>query len=317
MSPFGVKVIQGVFGAAEHVAPRFVGRAAFEIFCRTPNPKKLTEGEKRAICRAASFMAEARHHRIPTKSGCVAMHEFRPPQRRADAGTVLVLHGWRSRSEYMKALIMGYRDAGYRVLSLDLPGHGGSPGRRLTMVSAVQAVRAAGEWFGPFAAVVGHSFGGAVAANAVAGSVQGIPALEASTMVLIAAPSSMPLLFEEFGRMLNLGPRTQSAVAWQVERIAGRPLREFDASLLARKPVPTLVIHAPEDREVSSSHAQSYGTAGDHVVLHWAPGLGHRRILSDPAVVEAAVRFVADNSATVLAAVRSSAVPAARQLSMP
>ena len=108
----------------------------------------------------------------------------------------------------MKALIEGFRDAGYRVVSLDLPGHGHSSGRRLTMVSAVDAVRVVGEWFGPFAAIVGHSFGGAVAVNAVAGSVKGIPPLAADRLVLIAAPSSMPALFQSFGRFINLGTRS-------------------------------------------------------------------------------------------------------------
>jgi pimeloyl-ACP methyl ester carboxylesterase len=180
MASFGVKVIRRVFGAAEHVAPSVVGRAAFELFCRTPNPKSLSDAEKRAVRRATAFMADARHHRLPSKSGCVMVHEFRPRQGRVNAGTVLVIHGWRSRTEYMKALIEAYRDAGYRVMSLDLPGHGASSGRRLNLVIAVEAVRAAGEWFGPFAAVVGHSFGGAVAANALAGSVPDIPPLAAS-----------------------------------------------------------------------------------------------------------------------------------------
>ncbi len=299
MASFGVKVIRSVFGAAEHVAPRVVGRAAFELFCRTPNPKSLSEAERRAVGRASAFMAEARHHRLRTRTGCVMVHEFRPRQGRANAGTVLVIHGWRSRTEYMKALIEAYRDAGYRVMSLDLPGHGASSGRRLNLVIAVDAVRAAGEWFGPFAAVVGHSFGGAIAANAIAGSVPGIPPLAASKLVLIAAPSSMPALFDDFGRFLNLGPRSQAAIADQVHRVAGRPLKEFVGSVLARAPVPTLVIHAPDDREVSPDHAEHYVKAGEHVRLHWAPGLGHRRILADPGIVAEALGFVARQPAMV------------------
>jgi pimeloyl-ACP methyl ester carboxylesterase len=293
MTSFGVKVIRSMFGAAEHVAPHLVGRAAFELFCRTPSRKSLSEGERRAVSRAAPFMAEARHHRLRTRSDCVVVHEFRPRQGRDNAGTVLVIHGWRSRTEYMRSLIESYRDAGYRVMSLDLPGHGASPGRRLTMVSAVDAVRAAGEWFGPFEAVIGHSFGGAVAANAVAGSVPDIAPIAASRLVLIAAPSSMPAIFDDFGRFLNLGPRSRSAVADQVERIAGRPLVEFTGALLASAPVPTLVIHAPDDREVAPDHAEAYADAGSHVRLHWAPGLGHRRILADRGVVEKALDFVA------------------------
>ncbi|MCF6119850.1 lysophospholipase [Mesorhizobium muleiense] len=296
MASFGLKVIRGVFAAAEHVAPRLTGRAAFELFCRTPNAKILSDGERRAVDRAAGFMAEARHHRLKTKNGCVMVHEFRPEPGRRAAGTVLVIHGWRSRTEYMRTLIEAYRDAGYKVVSLDLPGHGQSQGRRLTLVSAVEAARLTGEWFGPFVAVVGHSFGGAVAANAVVGSVKDIPPLAAERLVLIAAPSSLPAIFNDFSRMLSVGPRSQAAMADRVERIAGRPLHEFTGDRqLASTPVPTLVIHAPDDREVSADHARLYAGAGDHVRLYWADGLGHRRILADRGVVERAVGFVAEH----------------------
>ncbi|RWE69245.1 alpha/beta fold hydrolase [Mesorhizobium sp.] len=295
MASFGLKVIRGVFAAAEHVAPRLTGRAAFELFCRTPNAKVLSDGERRAVDRAAGFMTEARHHRLKTKNGCVMVHEFRPEPGRRAAGTVLVIHGWRSRTEYMRTLIEGYRDAGYKVVSLDLPGHGQSQGRRLTLVSAVEAARLTGEWFGPFVAVVGHSFGGAVAANAVVGSVKNIPPLAAERLVLIAAPSSLPAIFNDFSRMLSVGPRSQAAMADRVERIAGRPLHEFVGDRqLASTPVPTLVIHAPDDREVSADHARLYAGAGDHVRLYWADGLGHRRILADRGVVERAIGFVAE-----------------------
>ncbi len=292
MASFGMKVIRRVFGAAEHISPRLGGRAAFELFCRTPSPRSMTDGERRAVERATDFMAEARHHRLKTTGGCVAMHEFRPRPGRA-IGSVLVIHGWRSRTEYMRALIEGYRDAGYKVVSLDLPGHGQSQGRRLTMVSAVDAARIAGEWFGPFDAVVGHSFGGAIATNAVAGSIRNIPPLAASRLVLIAAPSSLPAIFADFSRALNVGPRSQSVMADTVERIAGRPLHDFTGDRqLVEATVPTLVIHAPDDREVSADHARSYAGAGDHVELFWADGLGHRRILADKGVVKRAVGFV-------------------------
>jgi pimeloyl-ACP methyl ester carboxylesterase len=195
----------------------------------------------------------------------------------------------------MRSLISGFRDAGFRVASLDLPGHGWSPGRRLNMVVAVEAARAAGEWFGPFAAVVGHSFGGAVAVNAAVGSIPGIAPLAAERLVLIASPNSMSDVFEGFGRFVNLGRRTYSAMADQVRRISGRALPEYTGSRqLAGVPLPALVIHAPDDREVPAEDARTLASAGAHVRLHWADGLGHRRILSDPAVVERSVGFVTE-----------------------
>ncbi|WP_192245118.1 alpha/beta hydrolase [Mesorhizobium silamurunense] len=301
MASFGLKVIRGVFGAAEHIAPRLSGRAAFELFCRTPNVKALSDGERRAVERAAGFMAEARHHRLKTKTDCVAVHEFRPEPGRGSRGTVLIIHGWRSRTEYMRTLIEGFREAGFKVVSLDLPGHGHSLGRRLNMVNAVDAARVAGEWFGPFVAAVGHSFGGAIAANAVAASVKGMPPLAAQKLVLIAAPSSMPAIFDDFSHRLNVGPRSRVAMADRVTHLSGRPLSEFTGDRqLAEAPVPTLIIHAPDDREVHADHAKRYAEAGDHVRLHWAEGLGHRRILADKDVVARAVGFVTEERQSAL-----------------
>jgi len=292
MASFALKVTRAVFGAAERLAPPLAGRVAFELFCRTPDVNKPTPGERRALVQAAEFMAEARHHRLTTKGGaCIAVHEFRPEGE--PLGTVLVVHGWRSRTEHMRALIAGFRDAGYKVVSLDLPGHGQSRGRRLNLAIAVEAVATAGDWFGPFAAAVGHSFGGAVVANAVAGSVKGVPPLAAGRLVLIAAPGSLPMLFSEFSRMLNVGPRAQAAMADIVEQIAGHPLSDYTgARQLSAARVPALVVHARDDREVPPAHAELYASAGAHVRLHWADGLGHRRILADRDVVLRAVDFV-------------------------
>ena len=293
MTPFGLKVIRTLFGFGERVSPALAGRIAFELFCRTPNVNRPTDGERRAIERAAGFMAEARHHRLKTRAGCVAVHEFRPEPGRGQMGTVLVIHGWRSRTEFMRPLIEGYRAAGHRVVSLDLPGHGRSTGRRLHLVRALEAVRIAADWFGPFSAIVGHSFGGAVATNSAVGSVGKIAPVATDRLVLIAAPSSLERIFSNFSRMVNVGPRSQQGMARMVERISGRPLGEFvGGPQLAGTQLPALVIHAHDDKEVSADHAEDYASAGDHVQLRWADGLGHRRILADRAVIAHAVAFV-------------------------
>jgi pimeloyl-ACP methyl ester carboxylesterase len=302
MAPLWQKSIRALFWAGEHVAPSLAGRVAFELFARTPDARRPSERERRALERAAGLLVEARRHCLTSRFGRITAFEFRPAECRAWRGTVLVLHGWASRTEHMKALIEGLLAAGHRVISLDLPGHGHSAGRRLTMVSAVDAVHHAGQWFGPFAAVVGHSFGGAVAVNAAAASVKGIPPLAVDRLVLIAAPSSMPTLFRHFGRALNLGERTYRSFVDRVEAIAGNPLHHYVGSLqLGRIALPTLVLHSRDDREVAAWHAEDHARAGGHVRLEWLNGLGHRRILADPNVVARSVAFVSESDQVALA----------------
>ncbi|TWH01267.1 hypothetical protein L598_000100002480 [Mesorhizobium sp. J18] len=181
--------------------------------------------------------------------------------------------------------------------SVPLPGHGQSPGRR-----PVAAAHETAKWFGPFDVIVGHSFGGAVAVNAVAGSVDGIPPIDVGRLVLIAAPSSMPAIFEDFGRFLGLGPKTQTAVADQVQRIAGHPLEDYvGAAQLAGLDVPALVIHAPDDKEVPPRDAEAFAEAGPHVRLFWAPGRGHRRIIADPEILAQVKAFAAGDLGRVVA----------------
>lgn len=302
MASFGLKVIRALFRAGEALVPRLAGRAAFHLFSLTPRPGAMTTGEREAVARAAGFISEARHHRLRTSKGCVVVHEFRPDGGEPASGNVLVIHGWRSRTEYMAALIEGMRGAGLRVFSIDLPGHGASPGRRLTLPMAVEAVALAAEWWGPFAGIVSHSFGGAVTINAVAGSLPAIKPVEAQRLVLVAAPDSIADVLAGFGRMVGLGPRSLQAMKDHVRRISGRDIEDFDGSrLLSGLSVPTLIVHSPEDREVPAAAARAYGEAGPHVSIHWADGLGHRRILADAAIVNRTVGFVLGADAAPIA----------------
>jgi pimeloyl-ACP methyl ester carboxylesterase len=296
MASFGFMVIRGLFAVAEHVSPAATGRAAFELFSLVPRPGRMSIREQTALADAEPVMREGRQHRLKVQGGgWIVAYDFAPEHGRKGAPAVLVLHGWRSRAAFMSGYIEGLAQSGFRVIALDLPGHGESSGRRLNMANAVASVHAADQWFGPFSAIVGHSFGGAVAANAVVGSIEGIPAVAAGRLVTVAAPSSMPAIFQEFGRFLNLGTRAQTALAARVLKITGRPLEEFVvANQLAEHPLPALVIHAPDDKEVPASEAESMAKAGPHVRLHWAPGLGHRRILADCDVTRRIIEFLTD-----------------------
>ncbi len=150
--------------------------------------------------------------------------------------------------------------------------------------------RATGPWF----AIVAHSFGGALALSAASGAVEGFEPIPVGRLVLISSPHSMPALFRSYGDIVGLSQRGQQRLEANVLRLAGRPLSTFECDgMLARLSCPTLVLHAPDDKEVSFASAEAFARAGGHVALKALPGLGHRRILHASEVTEAVAGFLA------------------------
>lgn len=289
------KVIRLGFRAAGSVAPVWAGRTAFRLFSRTPNRRPSSIKARSVVDDAQPTMALAQRVMLPISTGAVAAHAFQPLVGEAEE-TVLVVHGWGSRSEHMLALVEALRCSGRTVVALDLPGHGASSGRTLHMGMAVEAVDAAWRQFGPFSAMVGHSFGGAVVVNAAYGSVCGVPGHAPARLVTISAPNSLPDIFKLFADWIGLSKASRKALFDEVRRVAGRPLGEFvGARQLAALGTPTLVVHAHDDKEVAVDNAYGLVGAGPHVEVFWADGYGHRRILGARDVSQVIVEFVEGN----------------------
>ncbi|RCS25303.1 alpha/beta hydrolase [Phyllobacterium salinisoli] len=303
MTPFIFQVTRLGFDIYGRIAPRRAGRAAFKLFCRTPARKPKSKSHAEKLARAEAKVAKARRLDLAIDRGMFVSHLFEPVKPAPSGRISLVVHGWGSRTADMLAIIDALLDAGERVVSIDLPGHGASPGRALHMVQAIASVDAAWRQFGPFHAMIGHSFGGAVIVNAAAGTAPCYPARTPEKLVTIAAPHSMTEVFDGFGRMVGLRRDVRDAMDREVLQLACSPLSAFDTDHVLRSlKIPTLVIHARDDKEVSAKSAESKAKAGPHVTLHWADGLGHRRIIASGQVAARVAQFVAGRSAMEKAA---------------
>lgn len=293
MTSLRLHVTRFGFSLLERVSPQRAGHLAFQLFCRTPSRKPKNRAHATVLQRAERQLFAAERLDLRIFNGLVATYLFRPTPERSTGRVSLVVHGWGSRTGDMLTVINSLTQAGETVVSLDLPGHGASSGRALTMVSAVAAVDAAWRQYGPFHAMVGHSFGGAVIVNAAGGNNCWAKARIPQKIVTIASPSSLKSVFTDVQRMLGLGSKARDSMDGQVLRIAGRPLSSFESSeQLKRTPVPVLVIHARDDKEVAASHAELMADAGEHIHLHWADGLGHRRIIANRDVASRVSEFV-------------------------
>lgn len=297
MPSFALRVTRLGLSGLARLSPKLAGKLAFKLFCFTPSrrPKGKKAQEVHAQGRARLDAAERVMLTFP-EGGAMAYRFNGGAKGRRNR--YLIVHGWGASSEYMSELALFLAGTGAEVISLDLPGHGRSPGRFLNIRLAVAAISAAAERFGAFDAAIGHSFGGASLATAAAGFLPEIVPVLPKRLVLIGAPSTMGWLFADFGRVMGLGPSVQAALEAEVGRVTGRRLSDFDGGRgLSVVDRPVLVIHAEDDKEVSADHARAYASAGDHVTLFWANGFGHRRIVSAPPVFDAIATFL-DDAAT-------------------
>jgi len=293
MAASALRYMRPIMRAASLIAPAATGRLAFRLFCTPPRPRKRSGKGKQSASAAATRLQQANARTVPFPCGSVQAYVFEPDG--ASTGTVLLLHGWTGEAASMIGFVEPLLAAGLRVVTFDLPGHGASTGRELNIPLGVASLAAVARVFGPFKAIVTHSFGGAIALAALAGSVPGQPAVETERLAMIAAPSSMTQITRQFGSTIGLGRRGQAALERRIHVVAGNPVEVFEGrKQLAEIGLPTLLIHDRQDRELGFQNAQALAEAGAFVTLEATEGLGHRRILQARPVAERVARFVAE-----------------------
>lgn len=291
MSASALRYMRPLVRAASFVAPRTAGRLAFRLFCTPPRPPKRNGNGSAGEQALPARLGQASLRAIPFPCGSVQAYVFEPEQ--APARTVLLVHGWTGDAASMTGFVEPLLAEGFRVVAFDLPGHGASTGRELNIPLGVASLAAVARVFGPFHAIVTHSFGGAITLAALAGSVRGQPVVSTDRLLLISAPSSVTQITRQFGTTIGLGRRGQAALERRIHIVAGNPVEAFEAPRqLKAIGLPTLVIHDRQDRELGFQHAEALEQAGPFVRLEATEGLGHRRILKARPVAESVARFV-------------------------
>ncbi|WP_427306259.1 alpha/beta fold hydrolase [Cupriavidus sp. H39] len=214
--------------------------------------------------------------------------------RWGSAGPVVLLaHGWGGHAGQWHAVIDGLLAAGMRVVAFDALSHGasdaGARGAAQTSVLEMSRSLLAAAWHaGPVHAVVAHSLGGAAAALALR---EGLPARAA---VLVGAPADMRAACAALAWQLGASPAVLGRMQRHSERWLGMPWSAFNVPDLGRtRPVPpTLVIHDRDDKEVRWEDGAAIAGAWPGARLETTTGLGHRRILRDPAVIQRIAGFI-------------------------
>lgn len=273
-----VAILRAVLGALSNFSPVLAAHAGYRLLAKPP---RVAERRWQRELRQRAALS-----RLQVGGGTVAVYQW----GQIASPALLMVHGWGARATHMGRMIEPLVSAGFRVVSFDAPAHGHSDGKTTDLVEFASAVHAVARFAGDLHGVIAHSFGAAMSLLAVRDW-----GVEANRHVLISAFEHCKWFTEAFGQYAGLSPAVVERMRrMMVERHNGRV--DWDRSsvveMLRMTNRPTLLIHDEEDPEIPFAHSVALLGGAAKAKLHATRGLGHHRLLGDPAVIERVLQFV-------------------------
>lgn len=204
--------------------------------------------------------------------------------RRIDPVVVLV-HGWGGRGTQLAGFVQPLLERGFSVVTYDAPGHGMTGGKESSLPHMLSALDAVLNHLGTVHAIIGHSFGGALATMAMAQR----PDIKCG--VLIAPPASLGDSSVRLAGAMGWSEEMRATVQKRIESRFGIRWADFEAEGASGNQ-PMLVIHDQRDKEVPIDEGRRHARQWSRGHMLETEGLGHRRILNDDAVINSVTNFV-------------------------
>jgi pimeloyl-ACP methyl ester carboxylesterase len=271
-------IVRSIFQVLDATAPALGERLAERLWCTIP--------------RGAVAEASEPGHRFPVIVGGRAI----AAEAWGSGPTVYLMHGWGGRRGQLDAFVEPLVHSGHRVVAIDAPSHGdsdtGAFGRRHGLLTEfIDTLTAVVKQCGPAHAVVAHSLGATATAIAI---LDGLPV----ERIVLIAPFADPIPYTvEFGQLFGFSERIRTGFLRRLERRVGRPMSDFDIPARLGETEddlpPVLVIHDREDKEVHHRDGAVLAAAWPGAEFLGTAGLGHRRILRDPHVIQRAIDHLA------------------------
>lgn len=281
-SPTGAAITAMRFGlrALAAVSPNAAARVAAQLWFRPPRPKVHPA--------AAEFMKTGDRSTMLVHGRPVAVWTW------GSGPVVLLVHGWGGYGGQMQAFVGPLVLAGYQAIIFDAPAHGESGpsqlgAKRTTLFDFAQVIDAFGRERKQLAGIIAHSGGSTAVAWALLTAEWKVGA------VSFIAPMASPLAYRTiFHRALGLSEDVERRFTDLTARQFGFRWEDLEVPPMAQrmKTPPVLVVHDRDDNETSWAEGAAIAEAWPQSVLYTTEGLGHRRVLRDPAVVDAVTSFV-------------------------
>ena len=258
------------------ISPKLITLFAAKLFT-TPIKHKIPKRELEMDHNSIQKLIK-----IPAIDKEVVLYQYGKSEKK-----ILLVHGWSGRGTQLFKIADELLEAGYSTISFDAPAHGKSPGKKTIMVDFIATILEIDKQFGPFEAAIGHSLGGMSVLNAIK------KGLKVNHAVVIGSGDIVEDIMDDFVAKLELKPKISTLLRLHFEKKYKEDMNSYSAFLAAKETtIPVLVIHDNNDADVpvkAGIHIHKYLKNGE---LLLTDGLGHRKILGNPKVIEKTVQFI-------------------------
>jgi len=196
---------------------------------------------------------------------------------------ILFVHGWNSRGIHFGRYFRTLLDNGYRIVTYDAPAHGKSQGRQTNFFEMADTITAFFKQavVPDIKGIVAHSLGAAAV-------IKHLAERETEIEAVLLAPALQPgkILRQTFRRHGIPLPVSKKLIQ-DLERQYGYSLLRHSPHRLARRITSrVLIIHDRDDHITPYAESRKISEGLNQMVLHTTTGLGHKRLLNDPEIVE-------------------------------
>lgn len=267
-------LITGTF--LSFLSPKLVTLFAARLFT-TPMKHKIPKRELEM-----DSMSIQKRITVPAIEKDVVVYEYGKSTKK-----ILLVHGWSGRGTQLVKIADELLLNGFATVSFDAPAHGKSSGKTTIMLEFIATIAYLEQEFGPFEAAVGHSLGGISLLNATKNG------LGIKRLVTIGSADIIEDIIADFIQKLKLKPVVGKWLEKHFEKKYNQTMDHFSAYLSAKEiTIPVLVIHDNDDDEVPVKcgiHIHKNLQNGELMITK---GLGHRKILGHPEVIEKTIDFI-------------------------
>lgn len=277
-----LKLMQRFFSIAGNIAPK-TSLLIMEKLVFTPQKRELKPPHATLLKAGEKNIFQAEQFGKPGKKRKVKYYRWGTGDK-----TIFLIHGWDGMALDFYKMIPALVNAGYSVISMDGPAHGGSEGETSNTIDFMRVI---GQFFrkhGEPYAIVGHSMGGAASAFLLMESEFRIPRL-----VMVTVPIVAKNFFEGIFELLSIPEKMQKILYKNVKKVMGHPIDYLD--MLQRtdeiKADKILFVYDENDTDVPYKDIRAFLDKNKHI-SRFADHSGHNKVIRSKAVIEEIIRFL-------------------------